>query len=247
MTSRSCPQLKVPPSYELDGKVVLVHATDLIATKKLIPDLATWVQYFVMYMAVIATRQPEHVPDMMAYIAKCSMKFYWPAVMVYNQNVRGQAADIGITSCAMADPNLYAQIFTANVAISAEGWCKHCHSVDHTSLNCPSQPPPATLPEKRAAPLPVTAQPSKRSKIICNMMVIVISDQVSSFVTFVAPARKGNIHPLNAWSQLLKKFKFSRVAKEHSVYTLIHTPIIIVITHILHAHVNHRPVNTAVP
>ena len=79
------------PSHKLEGKVVLIQATDLMATKKLIPDLATWVQCFAMYMAAIATKQPERVPDMMAYmafIAKCSTKFYWPAVMVYDQNFR---------------------------------------------------------------------------------------------------------------------------------------------------------------
>ena len=180
-----------------------------------------------MYMAAIATRQPGRVPDMMAYMAfitKCSMKFYWLAVMVYDQNFREQAADEGITSWAKADPSLYAQTFTANMAISAEGWCKHCHSVDHTSLNCPSQPTPATLPEKRAAPPPVTAQPSKRSKIICknstNTMVTAISEQVASFATSLAPARKGNIQPRNAQSQFLKKYKLSRVAKDYSVYTL---------------------------
>ena len=160
-----------PPSHELEGKVVLIQATDLMATKKLIPDLSTWVQCFAMYTAAIATKQLERVPDMMAYmafIAKCSTKFYWPAVMVYDQNFREQAADEGIISWAKADPSLYAQTFTANMAISAEGWCKHCHSVDHTSANCPSQPASSTLPEKRAAPASATAQPSKRSKIICK-------------------------------------------------------------------------------
>jgi hypothetical protein len=34
-------------------------AADLMATKKLIPDLPTWVQCFAMYMAAVATKQPE--------------------------------------------------------------------------------------------------------------------------------------------------------------------------------------------
>ena len=158
-----------PPSHELEGKVVLIQATDLMATKKLFPDLATWVQYFAMYMhmAAIATKQPERVPDMMAFIAKCSTKFYWPAVMVYDQNFQEQAANEGITSWAKADPSLYAQTFTANMAISAEGWCKHCHSVDHTS--------PFATSLFHFAGKAITshggAQPSKRSKIIIMQKV----------------------------------------------------------------------------
>ena len=89
---------------------MLIQATDLMVTKKLIPDRTTWVHCFTMYMAAIATKQPEWVPDMMAYmafIARCSTKFYWPVVMVYDQNFWEQAADKGITSWAKADPSLY--------------------------------------------------------------------------------------------------------------------------------------------
>ena len=79
----------------LEGQVVLVQAADLVQPKKLIPDLATWVQCFALYVAVLAPHQPSRVPDLMAYmscIAKASLKYVWPSWLVYDQNFRQEAA-----------------------------------------------------------------------------------------------------------------------------------------------------------
>ena len=68
----------------LEGQVVLIQAAYLTQSKKLIPDLAmaTWVQCFVLYVAVLAPHQPSRIPDLMAYmscIAKASLKYVWPS------------------------------------------------------------------------------------------------------------------------------------------------------------------------
>ena len=73
----------------LEGQVVLVQAVDLSQSKKLIPDLATWVQCFALYMAVLAPHQPSRIPNLMVYmsgIAKASQKYNWPSWLVYDQN-----------------------------------------------------------------------------------------------------------------------------------------------------------------
>lgn len=43
------------------------------------------------------------------------------------------------TEWARVDPSIYTQCFTG-MALSAEGWCKFCQSIDHPSDNCLSWP-----------------------------------------------------------------------------------------------------------
>ena len=38
-----------------EGQIVFVHAADIVPNKKAIPDLATWLQCFGLYVAVIAS------------------------------------------------------------------------------------------------------------------------------------------------------------------------------------------------
>ena len=42
-----------------EGQIVLVRAEDLTGTRKLIPDLGTWLQCFALYMAVVMEKEPE--------------------------------------------------------------------------------------------------------------------------------------------------------------------------------------------
>ena len=60
----------------VEGQIVVVQAADLLETRpKLIPDLATWVQCFGIYAAVITSKDPTRIKNLFAYltlIAKCS-------------------------------------------------------------------------------------------------------------------------------------------------------------------------------
>lgn len=146
-------------SLDWEGQVLLVQSTDLYATKKLIPDMATWLQCFTIYAAVLGSQYPDRMLDLLGYavfIAKCSQKLKWPSWVVYDKNFRQQAADENITVRARPDTRVYAQSFT-NYNLSAEGWCKHCHSVDHISETCPIRPK-STNPQKRmfVSPHPLT-------------------------------------------------------------------------------------------
>ena len=80
-----------PVSQLLDGLIIVVLAADLLQTQKLISDLATWLQCFAIYVATLATKFPGRIPKLMAYqttIAKASMKYKWPSLVVYDQNFR---------------------------------------------------------------------------------------------------------------------------------------------------------------
>ena len=128
------------PSQE-EGHIVVVRAEDLTGTRKLIPDLATWLQCFAIYMAVSADKEPDRTSNLLAYmvtIAKASVKYSWPSWVVYDQNFRQEAADNGLKDWSKVEPSIYTQCFT-NAAVSSEKWCNNCQSIDHGSNNCPLQ------------------------------------------------------------------------------------------------------------
>ena len=71
-----------PVPQSLEGQVLVVQAADLLQARKIIPDLATWLRCFALYVATLAPSQPSRVPEMMAYltiIAKASHKYRWPS------------------------------------------------------------------------------------------------------------------------------------------------------------------------
>lgn len=126
----------------VEGQVIVVQAADLVQTRKLIPDLATWTQCFSLYVATLARKYPEKVPELMAYqtiVAKASLKYRWPSWLVYDQNFRQDAAGNPTQSWAKADASIYAQCFTGQ-ALSTENWCAKCQGLDHSSQNCPYRP-----------------------------------------------------------------------------------------------------------
>ena len=71
-----------PMPHSFEGQIIVVQAADLIQSRKIIPDLATWVQCFSLYVATLATKSLGRIPDLMAYqtsIAKASQKYRCPA------------------------------------------------------------------------------------------------------------------------------------------------------------------------
>ena len=52
-----------------EGQIFLIQAADLSLARKAIPDLATWLQCFGLYVAALAPSQPHWIPELMAYQA----------------------------------------------------------------------------------------------------------------------------------------------------------------------------------
>ena len=76
-----------PMPQSLEGQVIVVQAAELLQARKIIPDLATWVQCKVPRTAAGI--------KLMAYqtiIAKASQRYRWPSWVVYDQNFRQEAA-----------------------------------------------------------------------------------------------------------------------------------------------------------
>ncbi len=55
------------PSQE-EGHVAVIRAKDLVGSKKLILDLATWLQCFIIYMAVIIDTEPDRAKSLLTYM-----------------------------------------------------------------------------------------------------------------------------------------------------------------------------------
>ena len=77
---------------------MVVQAADLVNTRKVIPDLATWIQCFTLYMAIVVY---------MAEVARASMKYRWPSWVVYDKNFRQAAAESGLKDWSNIEPNIY--------------------------------------------------------------------------------------------------------------------------------------------
>lgn len=141
--ARSVPQ-------SLEGQILIVQASDFMQSRKVIPDLATWVQCFALYAAAVTSKHPARWSDLMAYmsnIAKASQQFVWPSWVVYDQNFRQEAANTPGMTWAKVDPSIYAQCFTG-MAASSEGWCRQCHSIEHPLDRCPDAPPWDPVPHQ---------------------------------------------------------------------------------------------------
>ena len=127
-----------PLTHPSEGQVVVVQAADLVNARRLIAELATWIQCFSIYMVVVTRKRPERLAEMVAYqmiITKASQKYRWPSWLIYDQNFRMEAAG-NSQAWSKVEPGLYAQCFTGQ-ARAAENWCTTCHGLDHATVRCP--------------------------------------------------------------------------------------------------------------
>ena len=56
-----------PLSQDVGGHIAVVQAAELASTRKIVPDLGTWLQRFVLYAAAILQARPERAAELMAY------------------------------------------------------------------------------------------------------------------------------------------------------------------------------------
>ena len=84
-----------PMPQSLKGQVIMVQAAELLQARKIIPNLATWLQCCSIYTATLCAKYHTRLPELMAYwtiIAKASQQYRWPSWVVYDQNFQHEAA-----------------------------------------------------------------------------------------------------------------------------------------------------------
>ncbi len=98
-----------PLSQELEGQILVLQVTDLTQSRKVIPDLPTWLQSFALYTAVILKDQPERAAELMAYqsiIAKASLRYKWPSWVMYDSIFRQEMAGVTGTPREKLEPSI---------------------------------------------------------------------------------------------------------------------------------------------
>ena len=85
------------------------------ARKKPIQDLLTWIQCFNIYIAVVAKKHPDMVPEMLAHmliVMQAQREYEEPAWHLYDEAFRDKAVATGNRKWSQIDTYIYNQIFT---------------------------------------------------------------------------------------------------------------------------------------
>lgn len=145
----------------MEGQIVLLQASDLAQSKKLIPDIATWVQCFSLYATVLITQSPDRAPTLMGYMAKIckfSRRYKWPSWILYDQHVRQEAAESGDKDWTKIDGGLHSYCFNGQ-GLDCTPWCSTCKSLDHAAEACPLK---TTASTRGKRPLASASRPPKK-------------------------------------------------------------------------------------
>ena len=155
-----------PVNQDVGGHIVVLQAAELMNTRKIIPDLGTWMQCFAIYTAIILQDHPERAAELMAYqsiIAKASSRYKWPSWVIYDSSFQQEMSGITGASWAKVDPSIYSLCVTGQ-ASAAENWCPNCHTVEHTQQTCPIGP----RKRQRTSTWSSTPQSAGKSSEVCR-------------------------------------------------------------------------------
>lgn len=109
--------------------------------RKQVTNILEWVQCFNIYIAVISTKSPSRVRDLLGYqtlIIQASMEYRGDGWLGYDRRFRQNAAADPDTVWARLDPTLW------NIAFAGQGSatrCSYCFSLTHHSSECEWAPP----------------------------------------------------------------------------------------------------------
>ena len=99
--------------------------------KKRVQDINVWLQCFALYVGVMATKSPERVPELMAYmisILRASQEYDGSAWATYDAAYRRQAAATGHQRWSKINPSLYTVCFTGKARKAIR--CDLCLSIN---------------------------------------------------------------------------------------------------------------------
>ena len=95
-----------------------------------------WIQCFNIYVAIIAQKHPERVPDLLVYqslIIDASIQYEGDSRLGYDHRFCLSAAANSTKVRASLDPALWNLAFAGNARVSR---CKHCFALKHLSSEC---------------------------------------------------------------------------------------------------------------
>jgi len=113
---------------------------DIVGAKskqQAVTNITEWLEAFVVYVSVVARKQPQRVPDLMGYqilMLEASSEYQNNRWMAHDRRFRQQAASHPSSKWSST---LWNFAFTDQAKASH---CKHCFSLFHLSKNCEFAP-----------------------------------------------------------------------------------------------------------
>ena len=104
--------------------------------KRAVANILEWIQCFSIYIAIIAQKSPERIPDLLGYqalIIDASIQYDGDGWMGYDRRFRLSAAANSTKSWASLDTTLWNLAFTGYARVAR---CKHCFCLTHASSEC---------------------------------------------------------------------------------------------------------------
>lgn len=104
--------------------------------QKHINNIDEWVICFNTYISVVALREPQRVPDLLAYsslIVQASRDYAGTPWQAYDTHFRKQAAATKLIKWGEKDPSLWLSYFAPALAKQR---CEECGSFDHDKKDC---------------------------------------------------------------------------------------------------------------
>ena len=107
--------------------------------KQKIKSILPWTEAFLVYIGVVAKRDPARITDLLAYagnIIHAARQYKGMPWQVYDTNFRQQAAATRSTAWAQINTSLWTMAFSS---AQARVHCTVCLSVNHTTEECDGQ------------------------------------------------------------------------------------------------------------
>ena len=111
--------------------------------RKKVTDINVWLQCYALYTSVLATQDPEAIPELLAYlitILRVSQDFAGSAWVNYDSAFRRQADVTGDRKWSCINPSMYSIYFAGQARKVAR--CNICLSSQHSTKDCALSPDP---------------------------------------------------------------------------------------------------------
>ena len=104
--------------------------------KRQVASITEWVQCFCIYMAVLTSKSPERIQDLLGYMAiivEACREYEGDTWLGYDRRFRQRAAASPDSKWARIDPTLWNMAFTGQAKAER---CKYCFSLSHKEVDC---------------------------------------------------------------------------------------------------------------
>ena len=163
----------LPDSLGTHGSTPVKDEKSLKRSKRQITSIAEWVQCFGVFMAVVASKFPERVVDLLGYqsiIVEASREYEGDTWLGYDRRFRQMVAATPDAKWATVDPTLWNMAFTGQARIQR---CKYCFSLSHQAADCewaPNSKTPSTLNRQFRSMTPICKAWNFSSHVACDFV-----------------------------------------------------------------------------